>query len=110
LDQKNDEQWSLDGHLVRGGCKVLDLWQRLGGQKQVSFYRLLNHNPPCQWPNDPRIMLQIHFNSSQWIKKMMNSGPETVIWTVAVMKCWICGQNLGQKQVGCSVVECWICG
>jgi hypothetical protein len=33
---------------------------------------------------------------------MMNSGPEMVIWLMAVVECWICGQDLGQIQVSFS--------
>jgi hypothetical protein len=25
------------------------------GAKTGEFFRLLSHNPPCEWPNDPRI-------------------------------------------------------
>jgi hypothetical protein len=25
------------------------------GEKPGKFFRLLSHNPPCQWPNGPRI-------------------------------------------------------
>jgi hypothetical protein len=25
------------------------------GAKTGEFFSLLSHNPPCQWPNDPRI-------------------------------------------------------
>jgi hypothetical protein len=55
MDQNNDEQWSWDGHLVYcGGHGMFDLWWRLWA-KAREFFRLLSHNPPCQWPNDPRI-------------------------------------------------------
>jgi hypothetical protein len=32
-------------------------------------------------------------------KKNDNSASEMVIWSLVVMECWICGQDLGQKQV-----------
>jgi hypothetical protein len=36
-------------------CYQLDLFPRLGA-KTGEFFRLLSHNPPCQWPtNDPKI-------------------------------------------------------
>jgi hypothetical protein len=57
MDQKNDEQWSCDDHMVCGGCGVLWIFiflPRLGA-KTGEFFRLLSHTPPCQWPNDPRI-------------------------------------------------------
>jgi hypothetical protein len=41
-------------HLDCGSQGVLDLWSRLGA-KTGEFFRLPSHNPPCQWPNDPRI-------------------------------------------------------
>jgi hypothetical protein len=39
---------------------VLDFWSvgfvgKTAGATTSEFFRLLSHNPPCQWPNDPRI-------------------------------------------------------
>jgi hypothetical protein len=57
------------------------------------FFRLLSHNPPCQWPNDPRI-------TCKSISPAPNGSiTEIVIWSLVVMECWICVQDLGQKQV-----------
>jgi hypothetical protein len=78
---------------------VLDLWPRLGA-KQVSFSDFLATILPAnaQMTQEYKNNLQIHFTSPQWIKRMMNSGSEMVIWFVAVVECWICGRDLGQKQ------------
>jgi hypothetical protein len=73
--------------MVCVSCGVLDLWSRLGA-KTGEFFRLLSHNPPCQWPNDPKNYLQIHFTSSQWIQRIMtnSAGPER--WSSGLWGPW----------------------
>jgi DNA-directed RNA polymerase subunit N (RpoN/RPB10) len=70
------------------------------GQKHVSFsdFRATILPAEGQMTQEYKNNLQIHFTSPQWIKRMMKSGPEMVIWFVAVVECWICGRDLGQKQ------------
>jgi hypothetical protein len=92
--------------MVIWSVAVVECWicGRDLGQKQVSFsdFRATILPANGQMTQDYKNNPQIHFTSSQWIKRMMNSGPEMVIWSVVVMECWICGRDLGQKQVSFS--------
>jgi hypothetical protein len=54
----------------------------------------------AKWPKNN---LQIHFTSSQWIKRMMNSAPEMVILSLVVMECWICFWLEGVRRFESSV-------
>jgi hypothetical protein len=86
------EWWTvvlIDGHLVCGDRGVLDLWPRLGA-KTGEFLRLLSHNPPCQWPNDPRITCKsispAPIGSKEWWTVVLrrSSGP----WHYGVLDLW----------------------
>jgi hypothetical protein len=79
---------------------VAETWGKTG-----EFFRLFRATilpANGQMTQEYKNHLQIHFTSSQWIKRIMNSGPEMVIWSVAVVEFWICGRDLGQKQVSFS--------
>jgi hypothetical protein len=92
--------------MVMGSLAVVECWicGRNLVQKQVSFSDFRGTILPAngQMSQEYKNHLQIHFTSSQWIKRMMKSGPEMVIWSVAVVEFWICGRDLGQKQVSYS--------
>jgi hypothetical protein len=75
------QSWSV-GFVAEAWCK-----NRWGFQTSEQQYSL----PMAKWPKNN---LQIHFTSSQWIQRMMNSGSELVIWSVAVVECWIYGLKL----------------
>jgi hypothetical protein len=71
---------------------VLDLWPRLGAKTgEFSDFRATILPANGQMTQDYKNNPQIHFTSPQWIERMMNSGPEMVIWSVAVVECWIYG-------------------
>jgi hypothetical protein len=107
MDQKNDEQCTWYSHLVpgAGGHGVMDLSQRELGSKTTIMWVFqtsepLSSLPIAKWPKNN---LQIHFTSSQWIKRMRNCASDTVIWSLVVMECWIFHrESLGQKQHSCT--------
>jgi hypothetical protein len=98
------------GEMVIWLVVVLECWicsRALGakGKTAVEFFRLLSHNRLSQWPNVPRITCKsISPAPSQWIKRMMKSScpDEVAIRSLVVVESWICGPDLGLKQLSFS--------
>jgi hypothetical protein len=79
MDQKNDEQWSYDGHQCQFGCNVSYIFEGLEQKQQLSFSPFQATILSTNGHSTDNHHLLIHFTSSQWIKRMMNSIPMMVI-------------------------------